>query len=176
MKTKKKPAGWARIAGVLLIVLLLAYLANVYIVKNRTRKIADRIEKAEPQFIKEGVLAFLSSEGDTIRVIDLEIADDSPSRQQGLMYRSSMSDKRGMLFIFEREAKQSFWMKNTKMSLDILYISGNKEIVTIYKHTQPYSTTSIPSFKPALYVVELSAGFCDRYGVKEGDKIIFQRN
>ncbi len=175
MKAKKKSSGWIRITGAILFILVLTYLANIYILKNKTRNITDRIEKAEPQFAEEGILTFLSSEGDTLRVIDLEIADDPPSRQQGLMYRSSMSDKRGMLFIFERETKQSFWMKDTKMSLDILYVSGNKEIVTIYKHTQPYSTTPIPSFKPALYVVELAAGFCDRYHIKEGDQIIFQR-
>jgi len=176
LKTKKKSLSWTRITVTVLFILLLAYLANVYVVNNKTRKIADGIEKAEPKFVKEGTLAFMSSQGDTLRVIDLEIADDPPSRQQGLMYRSSMSDKRGMLFVFENEAKQAFWMKDTKISLDILYISGDKEIVTIYKHTQPYSTTSIPSFKPALYVVELTAGFCDRYNIKEGDHIIFQRN
>jgi len=175
LKAKKKSLDWIRITGAILFILILAYLANIYITKDKAGNIADRVEKTEPQFAKEGILAFISSEGDTIREIDLEIADDPPSRQQGMMYRSSMSDKRGMLFIFEREAKQSFWMKDTKMSLDILYVSGNKEIVTIYKHTQPYSTTPIPSFKTALYVVELAAGFCDRYQIEEGDQIIFQR-
>jgi uncharacterized membrane protein (UPF0127 family) len=176
LKTKKNSSGWFRIIGAILVILVLTYLANVYIIKNKTKHIADKIEKPEPQFVKEGSLAFLSVEGDTIRTIDIEIADEPRSRQQGLMYRRSMPDSRGMLFVFDRETKQSFWMKDTKMSLDILYVSADKEIVTIYKHTQPYSTTAIPSFKPALYVVELAAGFCDRFGVKEGDHIAFKRN
>ena len=87
-----------------------------------------------------------------------------------------MPDSRGMLFIFNNESKQSFWMKNTKMSLDILYVSAGREIVDIYKHTMPYSTSPIPSGKPAMYVVELTAGFCDRYGIEKGDRIAFKRD
>ncbi len=176
MKTKKKTEGWKKIIGAVLIVLVLAYLANTYILKNKTKRISDRIEKPEPQFVKEGTLTFLTPERDTIRVIDIEIADDPPSRQQGLMYRSSMPDTRGMLFVFKNESKQSFWMKNTKMSLDILYVSADREIVDIYKHTMPYSTSPIPSGKPAMYVVELAAGFCDRHGIKKGDRIAFKKD
>ncbi len=107
--------------------------------------------------------------------MELEIADNDQERTQGMMYRSSMSYDRAMLFIMEYERNQSFWMLNTKLSLDIIYITGNKEIVTIYKHTQPYSQSPIPSFKKAKYVVETAAGFCDKFGVKEGDFIEFSR-
>jgi len=129
----------------------------------------------EPQFSKEGTLVFLNQEQDTIKQVELEIADNDQERTQGMMYRSSMSYDRAMLFIMEYERNQSFWMLNTKLSLDIIYINGNKEIVTIYKHTQPHSQSPIPSFKKAKYVVETAAGFCDKFGVKEGDFIEFFR-
>ena len=129
----------------------------------------------EPQFHKEGELAFVSSGKDTVTIVDIEIADNDQERTQGMMYRTSMSYDRAMLFIMEYEREQSFWMRNTKMSLDILYVNGNMEIVTIYKHTQPYSDSPIPSFKRAKYVVETSAGFCDKFGIVEGNFISFQR-
>ncbi|MBN8572252.1 MAG: DUF192 domain-containing protein, partial [Ignavibacteria bacterium] len=77
----------------------------------------------------------------------------------------------GMLFIFPEDADQAFWMKNTIMPLDILFINSNKEIVKIYKNATPYSEKSMPSEKKAMYVVETVAGFCDKYGITEGDKI-----
>ena len=129
----------------------------------------------EPQFSKEGSLVFQNVEKDTIKQVEIEIADNDQRRTQGMMYRTSMSYSKAMLFIMEYERKQSFWMRNTKMSLDIIYINGEKEIVTIYKHTQPYSVSPIPSFKKAKYVVETSAGFCDKFGIEEGNSIEFAR-
>lgn len=129
----------------------------------------------EPPFVKEGELEFLKSDGKSaIKVIDVEIADNDDERTQGLMYRKSMDDTKGMLFIFQKEEIQSFWMKNTIMSLDIMYVNSKKEIVKMYKNTTPFSENSIRSDKPATYVVEVAAGFTDRYGIKEGDKINFQ--
>ena len=131
-------------------------------------------EVAEPQFVKEGQLWFIKKETrDTLRQIDIEIADNAQDRAKGMMHRTNMPDNRGMLFIFSQEGEQSFWMKNTLISLDIMYVNKNKEIVTIYKHTQPYSENPIPSFKKAMYVVETIAGFCDKYNVEEGDFIEF---
>jgi uncharacterized membrane protein (UPF0127 family) len=129
----------------------------------------------EPQFFKEGTMAFLKNEQDTIKIVDIEIADDDQTRAQGMMYRSSMPYDRAMLFIMQYEREQSFWMRNTKMALDIMYVTGDFEIVTIYKHTQPYSESPIPSFKKAKYVVETAAGFCDKFGIKEGNFIEFTR-
>jgi len=129
----------------------------------------------EPQFAKEGSLVFLTATKDTLMLVDLEIADNEQERTQGMMYRSSMSYDRAMLFIMQYEREQSFWMRNTKMSLDIMYVTSDLEIVTIYKHTQPFSESPIPSFKKAKYVVETAAGFCDKFGIKEGNFIEFAR-
>lgn len=130
----------------------------------------------EPQFKKEGQLEFIAfKDKDTIRKIDIEIADNDDKRMQGLMYRRSMDDEKGMLFIFQREEPQSFWMKNTVIPLDIMFVNKNKEIIKIHKSTTPFSEKSLPSEKPATYVVEVNGGFSDKYGIREGDLINFQK-
>jgi len=125
------------------------------------------------KFKKEGELTFVDSTETPIVKIDIEIADNDYERQLGLMNRQSMEEMQGMLFIFPQERYQSFWMMNTLFSLDILFININKEIVTIHKNTTPLSEQSYPSTAPAIYVVEVNAGFCDRHNVKLGDKIFW---
>jgi len=105
--------------------------------------------------------------------IDIEIADNDYERQLGLMNRQSMEEMQGMLFIFPDERFQSFWMVNTLISLDIIFINSNKKIVTIHKNTTPLSEQSYPSSAPAQYVLEVNAGFCDRHTVKLGDKVFW---
>jgi len=125
-----------------------------------------------PQFKKEGVLYFLSKvNNDTLRQIDIELATNDQERAQGLMDRKSMTDMQGMLFIFPHAEEQSFWMKNTYISLDIIYINDKREIVSVQKYTTPLSEESLPSFKKAQYVLEVNAGFCDKYHIAYGDKI-----
>ena len=82
-----------------------------------------------------------------------------------------MGENHGMLFIFPAERYQSFWMLNTLFSLDMLFINSKKEIVTIHKNTTPLSQQSYPSSKPAIYVLEVVAGYTDKFNIKEGDKI-----
>ena len=125
-----------------------------------------------PVFTKEGEVVFISG-GAAIKKIDVEVADNEAERNQGLMYRPYMPDSVGMLFIFEQSEPQSFWMKNTIIPLDILYVNENKEIVYIHKNTTPYSEQSLPSYENAKYVVEVNGGFTDRYGIKVGDSISF---
>lgn len=176
-KHKKKHTGKIIIAVILLIALLM-YIFEPFIFESEEKSIAEKSPKAlkvEPQFTLEGSLVFIDSENDTIARTEIEIADTDPEITQGMMFRTSMSYDRAMLFIMQYEREQSFWMRNTKMSLDIIYVNGDMEIVTIYKHTQPYSESPIPSFKRAKYVVETAAGFCDKFGIEEGDKISFTR-
>ncbi len=130
----------------------------------------------EPVFKKEGELEFLGkNKKDTIRKIEIELAESDEERMQGMMYRRSMDDNKGMLFIFETEEPQSFWMKNTIIPLDIMFVNAKKEIIKIHKSTTPFSEKSYPSEKPATYVVEVSGGFADKYGIKEGDLISFAK-
>ncbi len=127
-------------------------------------------------FQKEGELIFINNSGETIKKIDVEIADDDLQRELGLMMRRKMEEDQGMLFLFDRENPQSFWMKNTILSLDILYVNSNREIVKIIKNAVPYSEDSLPSIKPAQFVVEVIAGFTQKYGIKEGDKVAWIRD
>jgi uncharacterized membrane protein (UPF0127 family) len=135
----------------------------------------DQKRSLGPQFVKEGVLSIIGVAGDTIRTIDIEIADTESERTIGLMHRRSMPDTQGMLFIFDEEEQRSFWMRNTLIGLDIIYIRANGEIESIAKYTVPMSERSVPSKGPATYVLEVIEGFCDRYNVKEGDKIAFSK-
>lgn len=133
-------------------------------------------ENNGPAFKKEGVLSFISKEkGDTIKTIDIEIAETDEERAQGLMDRKAMAENQGMLFIFSAPEEQSFWMKNTYISLDIMYVDEKMEIVSIQKYATPLSEESLPSFKKAQYVVEVNAGFSDRNKIKFGDRIAFSR-
>ncbi len=142
---------------------------------DREKAGSSEVRPSGPQFKKEGELYLLKASGDTIRKIDIEIADIESERTIGLMHRWSMPDTQGMLFIFEEEERRSFWMHNTLMGLDILYIRENGEIESIAKYCVPKSDRSIPSKGPAMYVLELIEGFCDIHGVEVGDRIEFKR-
>ncbi len=102
----------------------------------------------------------------------VEIADDDAERQRGLMYRPPLADDRGMLFQFEQATEQSFWMRNTPSSLDILYIDPTGRIVSIAQHTTPYSEAPVPSNGAANGVLELRAGRSAEIGAKPGDKVV----
>lgn len=101
----------------------------------------------------------------------VEIADDDASRARGLMFRPPLADDRGMLFQFPTAREQSFWMRNTPSSLDIIYVAPDGKIVSIAKHATPYSETPIPSYGAANGVVELRAGRADEIGAKPGDVV-----
>jgi len=125
------------------------------------------------KFKKEGELTFVDSVDNLIVKIDIEIADNEYERQLGLMNRESMEEMQGMLFIFPDERYQSFWMMNTLFSLDIIFINSKNEIVTIHKNTTPLSEQSYPSSEPAVYVLEVNAGFCERHNVTLNDKVFW---
>lgn len=101
----------------------------------------------------------------------VEIADDDQERQRGLMFRQPLADDRGMLFEFPEVAERGFWMKDTPSSLDIVYIGADGRIVSIAKHTTPYSQNTYPSNGPAKGVLETRAGRMDEIGAKPGDQI-----
>ncbi len=130
---------------------------------------------AEPPFVKEGELQFFK-ENNIVKVIEIEIANTVKEIQQGLMYRQKMDENKGMLFIFPNMQPRGFWMKNTLISLDIIYVDADKTIVSIQKNTTPLSEQNLPSDNDAQYVIEVNAGFSDRYGLKAGDKVDFQVN
>ena len=101
-----------------------------------------------------------------------EIADDNMERAIGLMNRTSLEENNGMLFVWEDESPRSFWMKNTLIPLDMIFISANGTIVDITT-MQPCKTLFCESYKskPAKYVLEVNAGFVEKHGVKVGDAV-----
>lgn len=99
----------------------------------------------------------------------VEIADEEAERERGLMFRPPLEDDRGMLFQFPDVAERGFWMKDTPSSLDIIYIAADGRIVSIARHTTPYSQTIIPSNGGASGVLELRAGRSDEIGAQPGD-------
>ncbi|MFN4042241.1 MAG: DUF192 domain-containing protein [Brevundimonas sp.] len=101
----------------------------------------------------------------------VEIADTEELRQRGLMYRDPLPDDRGMLFQFPQSTEQSFWMRNTPSSLDIIYIDPRGRIVSIAKQVTPMSDTPIPSYGAANGVLEVRAGRADEIGAKPGDMV-----
>ncbi|MCO4292765.1 DUF192 domain-containing protein [Solitalea sp. MAHUQ-68] len=130
----------------------------------------------EPKFLKEGELSFLAKDGKEIKKIAIEIADDEQQQTQGLMYRKSMADEQGMLFIFPDSDIRNFWMHNTFISLDIIYANEKNEIVKICKNAEPLNENqNLGSDKNAKYVIEVNGGFSDKYGIAEGDRISFKR-
>jgi uncharacterized membrane protein (UPF0127 family) len=76
-----------------------------------------------------------------------------------------------MLFVFGHERERSFWMKNTPLPLDIIYIDDEGKVVSVAGRTTPYSTAAIPSHGPAKYVLEVNAGFAEQHGVRPGSRI-----
>lgn len=121
-----------------------------------------------------GSLPWVELNGHRFRV---EIADDDAERAQGLMYRNRMDDDHGMLFVFENEQPQSFWMMNTHIPLDILYFDAQGRLVSASRNTPPCSSgvrcPSYPSEGRAKYVLELNAGQAKAIGLKKGDRITF---
>ncbi len=118
-------------------------------------------------------LDFLNENGETITTLRFEKADNPNERNQGLMDVLSMPEDAGMVFYFDTEQEQSFWMANTPLPLDIMYVNSDSVIVSIYKNTIPFSERSLPSGAPAKYVIETNAGYSINFDIKEGMKVRF---
>lgn len=131
------------------------------------------IKQTEVSFKKEAELSIFKVSDSTEVILDIEIADTDYETQTGLMYRDSMLKNQGMLFVFEDVTKRYFYMKNTKIPLDIIYIDANKTIVSFQKNAKPFDESSLPSKVPAKYVLEVNAGLVDAWGISVGDTISY---
>ncbi len=126
-------------------------------------------------FKNEGNLSILNDENKTLAEFKIEIADSPYERQTGLMYRDSLDEQHGMLFIFENSELRGFYMKNTLIPLDLIFIDENYEIVHIYSKATPYETASISSQLPAKYVFEINGGLSEQIGIQKGMKIKYNK-
>ncbi|MFN2425790.1 MAG: DUF192 domain-containing protein [Candidatus Binatia bacterium] len=115
------------------------------------------------------VVTVHTSSGDAVVSVELALTRDEQSR--GLMFRTELDDGDGMLFVFDADEERSFWMSNTPISLDILYIRSDATIVSIATRTTPYSEKTIPSRGRARFVLEVPGGWSERHGVNPGDRV-----
>ena len=172
-KSKKKGANKIFSGGIILAFILFIVLYNL----PKTEKHESvAMKQSSIKFQKDGELTFQSADGKYISKIDIEIADNDYKRVKGLMDRLSMKEEHGMLFLFPYETIQSFWMKNTLIPLDLIFVNRENIIVTIRKDAVPFDTGQYTSTKPASQVVEVIAGYTEIYGINVGDKIVWRRN
>jgi uncharacterized protein len=173
---KKKQASmtWKR-ARVILFLLFLSVMAFGYFHFSRKSPTTNDSENEKFVFQKQGELTFLSQDNRILSKLDIEIANTEYTREKGLMARATMADNQGMLFIFDYSQVQSFWMKDTILPLDMVFVDENYRIVHIAYDAVPFSETLISSEKPAQYVVEVNAGYCKKNHIGIGDKIQFKK-
>ncbi len=98
----------------------------------------------------------------------VEIADDAGERAQGLMNRPSMPTGQGMLFIYDRPQPVSFWMRNTLIPLDMIFVDGTGRVTQVHEEAVPLDETPIPGGDGVLVVLEINGGLADRIGIEEG--------
>lgn len=117
-----------------------------------------------------GALRVRDAFGGVHRLV-VEIADTSPLRSRGLMWRTELPEGTGMLFIFPAEVVQSFWMRNTLIPLDMVFIDRRFRVVGVVQWAEPRTVTSRKVEKPSLYVLEVPGGWTSRNGVRAGSTI-----
>jgi uncharacterized membrane protein (UPF0127 family) len=127
---------------------------------------------ADAMFQKHGDVVIKTHDGDAR--FSVELAITNKERERGLMFRDKMDDDAGMLFLFEREKVNSFWMKNTHLPLDMLFISSDGTIVGIVENAEPLTLTGRSVGKPSRYVLELNAGTCAKRGIATGQHVRFE--
>lgn len=113
-------------------------------------------------------LVVLTDEGE--RSFTVEIADDPAERQQGLMFREHMEDDHGMLFVFGETQEVGFWMKDTPLALDLIFIGQDGRIRAI-RRGEPLSPATISPGVPVRFVFEVKAGIAERLGIEDGDRV-----
>ena len=106
-----------------------------------------------------------------VHVFSVEMATTEQEKETGLMYRKELADGKGMLFDFSPEQEVSMWMKNTYISLDMIFIRADGRILRIVENTEPLSTKIISSQGPARAVLEVVAGTAQKYGIRPGDRV-----
>lgn len=104
----------------------------------------------------------------------VEVARTAPEMAQGLMYREKMADEAGMLFVYVHEQPATFWMKNTLIPLDILFLGGDGQIRHIHPQAKPLSLDSISSGVAVKAVLELNGGLAAKLGIRIGDHVVHE--
>ncbi len=135
------------------------------------------IKTEEVTFTKEGNLDIFKKETDSIITqLNIEFAESEYETQTGLMYRRRMENTEAMLFIFPDVAMHSFYMKNTEIPLDIIFIDEKMNIVSFQENAEPFNENGLSSRVPVKYVLEVNAGLVKEWSLAIGDQIAFERD
>lgn len=170
--TKKRKHFWLSVAAIITVVaFVIWYLAVSFFAEEAPAIQEEQVTHIDIPFQADGSVLILNTDGQELYSGQIEIASSEQKREQGLMYRDSIGRDQGMLFIFPQAEMQAFWMKNTRMPLDIIYIGPDQKIVSIAPNAQPYDETSLPSEGPAQYVLEIAGGLCIELGISPGDSV-----
>lgn len=153
-------------------VVVLVLLFFQFSCKEKPEKV---IETAAPTFTKEGILTITRVKNKEVISFEIEIAETEYEVQTGLMNRNNMKENRGMFFIFPDVAIHSFYMKNTKIPLDIIYIDENLKIASFAENARPLDEKGLSSQVPIQYVLEINAGLAEKHLLEIGDKVEFER-
>ena len=122
--------------------------------------------QAEPK------VAIATQDGKQV-VFQVEVADTPSKREMGLQYRRDLGRDNGMIFLFPADAPLSFWMKNTPIPLDMIFINGERKIVCIVEQATPYTLAPRAVAAPSKYVLEINGGLAKLHGLKTGDSVRF---
>jgi len=154
-------------------IFLIAFLIFQISCKEGSKK---EIKTTTVAFKKEGTLQILQKDTDSILAhLDIEIADSDYERETGLMYRNAMEMNQGMLFIFDDVSMHYFYMKNTQIPLDLIYLDEKRRIASFQKNAQPMNENSLSSKVPVKYVLEINAGLADKWSLAVGDSITYHK-
>ena len=154
----------------------LALLAGCTVPANGDSKAASCVAGADkgtsPAGLKQVTLC-ITSKGKT-RAFTVEVAGGLMSQAKGLMFRTELADTAGMIFPFGRVRHASFWMKNTVIPLDIIFVRPDGTIESIAENTVPYSTDPVKSGEPVGAVLELRGGLTAEMGIVAGDTVVWR--
>ena len=159
--------------GLLLFLIAGGFLFNKFYLAPRRPGIYNA-NYVSPPFKKDGQLSFLDAQSNkNIIRIAIEIADRPAELNAGLKNRRFLPANGGMLFAYKEEMPRTFTMESVFLSLDILFIDGNREIIRILKDAKPLVKESIPSGGKAQFALQVQAGFCDAFNIRVGDRVKF---
>ncbi len=173
---------WRSIFGILPMVMIksLKIVASFFIgiltfqsCKDEPKKI---IKTEAIVFTKEGELSVFKQKTDSlVTTFDIEIAETAYETETGLMYRKSMAQNRGMLFVSPTVRMHNFYMKNTEFPLDLIFIKDDLTIASFQENAEPFNEATLSSKVPVKYVLEVNAGLVQQWGLEVGDKVIFEK-
>jgi uncharacterized membrane protein (UPF0127 family) len=158
-----------KLSGVLAIVMLVAF--SPFVLSTPVWAGKAPIAKEQIRYLQSSQIVIETKDGQDYS-FDVEMATNNEDQARGLMYRTRLNSDAGMLFLFGDEDRRTFWMKDTLIPLDLIFIGRDGVINHIHHHAKPQDETRITSGKPALAVLEINGGLAGTLNIMEGDKVI----